>query len=141
MTEVATLLGITESDARQFCVEVQRASGGPVPSFRLIADCLEQHPDARDSPAEIARIIKLARPHIVSPRPPKHAARLKRRKGKRRRRSGQPGESTLPTVALAMAHDPREFTKDLPKCPHGVLKTKKCAICDPEGFRLEYGQD
>jgi len=31
-------------------------------------------------------------------------------------------------------NDPRDSTAMLDKCPHGVLKIKKCAICDPEGF-------
>ena len=36
-------------------------------------------------------------------------------------------------------HDPRKFTEGLTMCPHGVLKTRICAICDPEGFRKEMG--
>jgi len=38
-------------------------------------------------------------------------------------------------------HDPRPFTASLPRCPHGVLKIKPCAICDPEGFRQMTGED
>lgn len=36
-------------------------------------------------------------------------------------------------------HDPRKFTQGLTMCPHGVPKTRICAICDPEGFRKEMG--
>ena len=42
--------------------------------------------------------------------------------------------------SLAGARDPRGAVAGLPKCPHGVIKTRKCAICDPAGFRREYGQ-
>jgi ribonuclease HI len=37
--------------------------------------------------------------------------------------------------------DPRDSTAMLEKCPHGVLKIKKCAICDPEGFHANRGWD
>lgn len=36
-------------------------------------------------------------------------------------------------------NDPRKSTEMLEKCPHNVLKIKKCAICDPEGHALENG--
>ncbi len=29
----------------------------------------------------------------------------------------------------------------LDKCPHGIPKIQKCAICDPEGWRAEHGWD
>lgn len=38
-------------------------------------------------------------------------------------------------------HDPRQFSKELDRCAHGVLKTKKCAICDQWDFEMEYGLD
>lgn len=33
------------------------------------------------------------------------------------------------------------FADEIKKCAHGVPTGKVCAICDPEGFRLEYGYD
>jgi len=38
-------------------------------------------------------------------------------------------------------HDPRQFSKELDRCVHGVLKTKKCAICNRQDFEMEYGLD
>jgi hypothetical protein len=38
-------------------------------------------------------------------------------------------------------HDPRQFSKQLDRCAHGVLKTKKCAICNRRDFEMEYGLD
>jgi predicted RNase H-like HicB family nuclease len=46
-----------------------------------------------------------------------------------------------PTSSTTMAHDQRDFTESVKKCPHGVLKANKCAICDPKGFRFETGLD
>ncbi len=37
-------------------------------------------------------------------------------------------------------HDPRDSVAGLPKCPHGIPLYRKCAICDPEGFREAYGR-
>jgi hypothetical protein len=37
--------------------------------------------------------------------------------------------------------DPRQFSKELDRCAHGVLKTKKCAICNRRDFDVEYGLD
>ena len=139
--KVALLLNTTESKAREFCVAVQKEFKGTVPPFSIIADCLEQHISAKDTPTELARIIKLAHPHVISPPLPKQINKPKRRKGKSPSGGGNAGGDTLSTISPIMAHDPREFTENLPKCPHGVLKIRKCAICDPEGFRLEYGWD
>jgi hypothetical protein len=38
-------------------------------------------------------------------------------------------------------HDPRQFSEELERCAHGVLKTNKCAICNQQDFEMEYGLD
>ena len=135
VAKVATLLGTTESEARQFCIQVQKNFKGPLPSFKIIADCLEQHPTARASPEEAARIIKLTCPWIAS------ASKRRSAKGRSPRGGGRLISDTPPTMSPIMARDPRNFTKNVKKCPHGVLKTRKCAICDPKGFAFETGLD
>jgi hypothetical protein len=47
-------------------------------------------------------------------------------------------ESTGPRLNI-QRYDPRRFTRGVRRCPHGILMTKKCAICDEEAFGVEYG--
>lgn len=39
------------------------------------------------------------------------------------------------------SRDPRDYNEGIKRCPHGVLKTSICAICDPEEFRKMTGID
>ncbi len=39
------------------------------------------------------------------------------------------------------SRDPRDYNLGIPRCPHGVLKTAPCAICNPEEFRKLTGID
>lgn len=43
--------------------------------------------------------------------------------------------------ALKSDRDARNFNKPIPRCPHDIPKTKKCAICDPMGFAKASGMD
>jgi hypothetical protein len=95
---------------------------GPDASFELVLDCLEQNNiETMVEPEEVAKLIKSSRAEIPKP------------KGRKEERYYSREFTPL------ILHDPRKFTRDLKKCPHGVLAGKKCAICDPEGFRKEYG--
>jgi hypothetical protein len=47
------------------------------------------------------------------------------------------GEACSPILR----HDPRKYVDGFEKCPHGIPKFSKCAICDPEGFRDKMGID
>ena len=124
---IAIRLGVDETEARQFCVRVQQhfTSGG-APSVKLIAGLLKMHGRQQVTPEEIAQQIR--------------AAYTQRAKQHSPGGSQNPGRESYAFTPL-IAHDPRPHTDGLEKCPHGVLKIKKCAICDPEGFRLEHGWD
>jgi hypothetical protein len=43
--------------------------------------------------------------------------------------SSYPQMDGLPTVSPIMAHDPRKYTEDLDKCPHGIPQAWPCARC------------
>ncbi len=53
-------------------------------------------------------------------------------------------KASLPTSAslqkVTSFDDGRISSGSLDKCPHGIPKIKKCAICDPEGWRMENGE-
>jgi len=124
--QIAARLGVDETEARQFYVSVQKhfTSGGS-PSVKLIAWFLKKHGHHPIRPEEIAQQIRAA-----------YAQRVQQHS-----RSGRNPSRESYAFTPLIAHDPRPHTDGLEKCPHGVLKIKKCAICDPEGFRLEHGWD
>ena len=69
VTRVARLLGITESEARKFCAEVQQHFKAVLPPCDVIADAIRQHGKA--TPKEIATVISPDFNYIPKPRPPK----------------------------------------------------------------------
>jgi hypothetical protein len=131
--KVAVLLDITEAEAREFCLEVQKQVGSPLPSFKAIADCLMQHPEAEGNPSEIARIMREKKTFVVVKRRPKA------QRGGRGR--GSATHSYFKDFSPRAVQDPRDFIEGVSKCPHGVPRTQRCAICDPKGFREERGWD
>ena len=130
-TRIAARLHTGEAQALQFCVSVQKHfAAGEAPSIKVIAAFLDQHGPVQASPEDIAQQIR--------------AARAQRPKKRSRLQDGVVGRSPSresDVFTPLIAHDPRPYTEDFDKCPHGILKFKKCAICDPEGFRLEHGWD
>ena len=128
---IAARLRTGEAQALQFCVSVQKhfTSSEP-PSFKVIAAFLDQHGHLPASPEDIAQQIRAAR-----------AQRSKRRSRSQDGVIGRSPSRESDVFTPLIAHDPRPYTEDFDKCPHGILKFKKCAICDPEGFRLEHGWD
>ena len=116
---------------------------GNIPSFKIIADYLSHHINTKNKPDELARIIKQSSKVTPVTLPPKQTNSTKEQeresvKGHLQRKLTE----NLPLYSCNIQkHDPRVFTENLPKCPHGVLKVRKCAICDPDGFRLDYGWD
>ena len=140
-SKVAVLLGTTESDARNFCLAVQREFIRSVPSYSTIADCLKAHSSASDNPAEIAQIIKQTHVQRVKPSRPVNSGKPHRGKGSPGLRANYADSETRPAITPQMGHDPRDATQGMDKCPHGVLRLRKCAICDPQGFRLQHGWD
>lgn len=121
---IARLLSTTEAEARKFCLEVQNCYENNAPPFQAIADYLEQHPGA--TPNEV-KVVKA------------YPQRKKKRKGVHG--GGLGFADDFSTISPMAAHDPRDFTEGLKKCPHGVIVGAKCAICDPEGFRADRGYD
>jgi len=55
---VARFRQISEPEAREFCLRVQRCFSGRVPRYNLIADAVEQQPDG--TPEEIADVVRIA---------------------------------------------------------------------------------
>ena len=128
---VAELLSTSEEEAGKFCLQVQACFKGQVPSFYVIAKCLENHPTA--GPDEIAEFLRGTW---------SGTSKVKRPKEKVVKLGGW-GHSAIDasTGGSMMMHDPRRHIQGLEKCPHGVLIGKKCALCDPEGWRQDTGWD
>lgn len=157
---IATLLAVSDLAAQLFCAAVQRKCKGYAAPPGTILMYLQRAERAKRSPDAVAAAIMQSRstswrPGTRSqPAPSPLALRKKRDPGTSPRssasssgpaaqppehyRSWEPDES--PRLSPILRHDPRDATAALPKCPHGVLRTRKCAICDPEGFRRENGE-
>jgi hypothetical protein len=74
--------------------------------------------------------------------PSKRGTKSSKRRSKSKSTKGWSGRDDfgdLPTGLIR--HDPRSFTDSLPTCPHGVLKIRPCAICEPKRFQEETGGD
>lgn len=52
-----------------------------------------------------------------------------------------PGVSGSSRSPAAESRDPRDYNLGIPRCPHGVLKTSPCAICNPKEFKRMTGID
>jgi hypothetical protein len=131
---IAAILGSTEPEARQFCLDVQGKFSGSPPNFRAIETCLKEKPDA--TVEEIVDAIA---------RDPRRF-RSKPRTKKWRGRLHLPSILPEPEHPGPLWHFGDKIRKpgrlalvDVEKCPHGVPKTSKCAICDPEGFKQQTG--
>ena len=127
---IAVLLGVTEPEAREFCLKVQgKFRQSATPRFQHIKNCLERKPHAtlkevvdsitRD-PAYSRGLSGLSRkkPRIIAT----YLAGSSRPTGKK--------------IGKKRGHFALE---DIAKCPHGVPKVTKCAICDPKGFKRQTG--
>jgi hypothetical protein len=128
---IAVLLGISESEAREFCLEIQSKFKGAIPRFRDIRNCLEKK--AKATPEEIARMIEHSSPRF--------------RLGPRSRKLSLTPISYEPDYPAdssgffkkKIRKRGRVALEDAEKCPHGVPKAMKCAICDPKGFKEQTG--
>ncbi len=78
LTSIAQILGTNEVAAREFCIQVQKACTGAVPSFQAIANALAQYPELKLKPNELAEQI-LAPPGHPKPAPKKARARTRSR--------------------------------------------------------------
>lgn len=55
ITAIAKLLGISEIEAQEYCLKVQK-SFKPAPSYKIIEDCLRLHPGENLSPDDVTRV-------------------------------------------------------------------------------------
>jgi hypothetical protein len=143
---IAELLNVSESTAKVFCLEVQACFTGKVPRYSMILEQLRKTPNA--PPREVA--------HAIQQRTSSRSSRRKRRQRPTRpsppRRltntAFTPPEEPFPEELLTPRYSYKRNTykprnrvelDSTDKCPHGVPTFRKCAICDPEGFREETG--
>ena len=139
LTDLSRLLGMSSFEANAFYSKVSSRFSGQAPSLQQVVDCLRGHPRMPRNPEIVAAVIRGERGRANwrlyhSPPPPPCE-------------ENEIGVPELPDwdepqwPSSIRQHDPRPFSKQLDKCAHGVLKTKKCAICNRRDFEMEYGLD
>lgn len=57
LDRIAALLNTDRQYAREYCICIQLQLGGHVPSFTFIADFLTEHPDNKQNPYHVAKMI------------------------------------------------------------------------------------
>jgi hypothetical protein len=156
VSRAAEVLHVTEPEAREFCLQVQKCFKNHVPKFPAIASAIVSGQGTIKSPDEIAKLIEDSRKGIMDAKKPKgtgqasSAKRLeaswkrgvRKRSGWRSRSWDEPSimrkESGLRSVHFDRS---RVAIDELEKCPHGVPKLQLCAICNPEEFHEMAGVD
>jgi hypothetical protein len=164
LSRLARLLHVKEKSAWDFYKDVQKGFEKKPPDIQAINNCIIQNNPKSPTPGQIIGIIKgegdasdtknlgpQPRPEPKRPRsgddgatkhlPPKPTKPTNSgsvlhtyQKQRRRNRSGDLQGYTGRLGSLRSQRDTRNFNKQIARCPHGVLSTKKCAICDPNGF-------
>jgi hypothetical protein len=137
LSELSHLLGVSSFEANGFYSKVFNRFSGQAPSLQQVVDCLRTHPRMPRKPEIVAAVIRGDRSRAnwsLYHRPPSPPSD----------ENGM-GNPDLPDwdepewPSSVQQHDPRQFSKQLDRCAHGVLKTKKCAICNRRDFETEYG--
>jgi hypothetical protein len=136
---LSRLLNVGSFEANGFYSKVFNRFSGQAPTLQQVVDCLLEHPGMPRKPEIVAAVIRGERGranwrlhHRLQP-PPCEQNEI-----------GVPGlpDWDEPQWSSSMQHhDPRQFSKQLDRCAHGVLRTKKCAICNRRDFEMEYGLD
>jgi hypothetical protein len=139
LSDLSRLLGVSPFEANVFYSKVFGRFSQLAPSLQQVVDCLRGHPKMPRNPEIVAAVIRGDRSranwssHRRLPPPPCEENEI--------------GVPELPDwdepqwPSSIQHHDPRQFSKQLDRCAHGVLKTKKCAICNRRDFEMEYGLD
>jgi hypothetical protein len=120
LRDIAYLLNADEYMAGEFCNVVKRFMDKP-PSQDTILKYLKLLPADRRSPQDVMQMIKIG--EAVS------EMTQKRKKSSHRKSKAS---ERKPKVHKS---DPRNHLDGFDKCPHGIPKFRKCAICTPEEFR------
>lgn len=162
LSRLARRLGVKEREAWLFYLQVKELAKPDVAQIDTVVDCIERSAIKKPTPELVALILRLAKQSgektetesdgIQSNDKLSFDTRTglnvgRRRKppkkdGRKYRGAFGSGETNSPGVgALGHGHDTRDYTSRIERSPHGVLKTQKCAICDPEGFRRANGLD
>ena len=141
LEKVAKLLNISVSEVENYLIIVQEYIKKPV-SIDVIEDCLINLPNEITGPEDLAKMIQQIYQDDIS----------LLEKGKSDMTATSPSPITGSMLPLYTKtenyidqkpynYDPRNFINELGVCPHGVPKIRICAICDPEGFKMETGID
>jgi len=133
---ISQLLGVPENEARNFCTSVQKCFEH-APSFLLIQGALESLPRDERVVGNVVKILE-ASGKMRSFKP------YNQRRKVRVAHIPSTGFASLESdeqVSPVLAHDPRDHIAHFEKCPHGIPKFQKCAICDPKGYRELMGID
>jgi len=158
VTRAAEVLHMTEPEAREFCLQVQKCFNNNVPKFSAIASAIVMCQGPIKNPDEIAELIKDSRMgRIMDAKKPKDTGQASSAKrlevsskrdvrkcsGRRSRSWDEPSsmrkESGLRSVSRFDRS--RVAIDELEKCPHGVPKLQLCAICNPKEFHDMAGVD
>ncbi|MBN1135448.1 MAG: hypothetical protein JXM73_02635 [Anaerolineae bacterium] len=152
-SRVAKALKIAEPEARELIRQVQALLDHP-PEGARIARCLEAYTDMPRTPEGVAaKLVRLGwagslkepeqSPPAAIPKARREAAGKREDAPRVPRRKKQnvgnpppkmwPEPETIEPDTLDKTHVPVDR---LPTCPHGIPKTRPCAICEPERFKM-----
>jgi len=152
LSRLARLLKVKEKIAWDFYLEIRNQFTRDFPDIQAITNCIIQKQLENPTPLQVTKILKGTGSSNVPPRNEKPVTKLPPKddpkpplgiyqKMRRRRRSGDSDNYSGRSGALRPGHDTRFYNEPIPRCPHGILTTKKCAICDPKGFATSNGND
>jgi hypothetical protein len=131
VSRVAEVLHMTEPEAREFCLQVQKCFKNGVPSFSVIASAIVGGQGTIRSPDMIAKIIKDSGWSGWRSNSWDESSSMRETSGMRK-------ESGLRSVHFDRS---RVAIDELEKCPHGVPKLQIYAICNPKEFHDMVGVD
>jgi hypothetical protein len=145
IAKIAELLAMDEPAARNFCLAVG-AFFKHQPSYQQIAYVLRYYQDVRSDPEQAAHIIRrlisergtrFAKQSVV-----KHKAGFSSEFASMVARRRKPYKKPLGVLDRSLkSRDPRDHVRTISKCAHGVVGTRKCAICDPAGWKRDNGRE
>jgi hypothetical protein len=167
LKKIAYYLRTDEASATYFSLAVQR-NFNHAPSFNMIARAVELLPPQKRGIDSVVEWLKCEWPNLQMKSDRKKPSResnfqdipqpvTDKNVTSSKRQKRPPKKSISPTKTrggysdrkepesfspiLWQGRDPRNALEGLPKCPHGVLIGRKCALCDPEGFELYHGDE
>lgn len=152
LSRLAQLLNVKEKVAWDFYLRVKNDFREHAPNIQAINQCIIENHLIKPTSDQVVRFFKkrgdLDEPDqgsIPSSMPPSEnppqSPFSTYKKQRHKEPSGDLRGYTGRQGALRPGRDARAYNKQIPHCPHGILLTKKCAICDPQGFAATSDND